>query len=232
MSNSLQPHGLQPARLLCPWDSPGNSTGVGCHARGSSQHRDQTQVSYIYLHWQAGSSPLAPAQRFHIHHYNFFFQSLSGWWKTHSLSESSGGSGLGEAGIWGTGDLTHDLTGVPKPPRHQNLPPGQHPTDCVLFLSLSAATALRWLPDFPSQWRDSAASVKLTWNPSAYRRPGDCLRWPLEECCPAIELTSGHEQINAASQQAFLGCPLQVGRICHLSFPEAKISQAVALSSA
>ena len=27
----LQPHGLQPARLLCPWDSPGKITGVGCH---------------------------------------------------------------------------------------------------------------------------------------------------------------------------------------------------------
>ena len=25
------PHGLQPTRLLCPWDSPGKSTGVGCH---------------------------------------------------------------------------------------------------------------------------------------------------------------------------------------------------------
>ena len=24
--------GLQPARLLCPWDSLGNDTGVGCHA--------------------------------------------------------------------------------------------------------------------------------------------------------------------------------------------------------
>ena len=32
MSNSLQPHGLQPARLLCPWDSPGKNTGVGCHS--------------------------------------------------------------------------------------------------------------------------------------------------------------------------------------------------------
>ena len=30
-SNSLQPHGLQPTRLLCPWDFPGKSTGVGCH---------------------------------------------------------------------------------------------------------------------------------------------------------------------------------------------------------
>ena len=31
MSDSVRPHGLQPARLLCPWDSPGKNTGVGCH---------------------------------------------------------------------------------------------------------------------------------------------------------------------------------------------------------
>ena len=31
VSNSLWPHGLQPTRLLPPWDSPGKSTGVGCH---------------------------------------------------------------------------------------------------------------------------------------------------------------------------------------------------------
>ena len=24
-------HGLRPTRLLCPWDSPGKNTGVGCH---------------------------------------------------------------------------------------------------------------------------------------------------------------------------------------------------------
>ena len=29
--NSLQPHGPQPTRLLCPWDFPGKDTGVGCH---------------------------------------------------------------------------------------------------------------------------------------------------------------------------------------------------------
>ena len=27
----LQCQGLQPARFLCPWDSPGKNTGVGCH---------------------------------------------------------------------------------------------------------------------------------------------------------------------------------------------------------
>ena len=31
MSNSSRPHGLQPTRLLCPWDFPGKRTGVGCH---------------------------------------------------------------------------------------------------------------------------------------------------------------------------------------------------------
>ena len=31
MSNSLWPHGLEPTRLLSPWDFPGKNTGVGCH---------------------------------------------------------------------------------------------------------------------------------------------------------------------------------------------------------
>ena len=28
---TLRPRGLQPTRLLHPWDSPGKNTGVGCH---------------------------------------------------------------------------------------------------------------------------------------------------------------------------------------------------------
>ena len=31
MSDSSWLHGLQPTRLLHPWDSPGKGTGVGCH---------------------------------------------------------------------------------------------------------------------------------------------------------------------------------------------------------
>ena len=31
VSDSLGPHGLYPASLLCPWDSPGKNPGVGCH---------------------------------------------------------------------------------------------------------------------------------------------------------------------------------------------------------
>ena len=31
VSDSQRPHGLQPTRLLHPWDSPGKRTRVGCH---------------------------------------------------------------------------------------------------------------------------------------------------------------------------------------------------------
>ena len=32
VSDSSRPHGLQPTRLLCPWDFPGKNTGVGSHS--------------------------------------------------------------------------------------------------------------------------------------------------------------------------------------------------------
>ena len=53
----LQPHGLLPTRLLCPWDFLGMNSGAGCisFSKGSSQPRDQTQV----LCWQADSLPLS-----------------------------------------------------------------------------------------------------------------------------------------------------------------------------
>ena len=31
VSNSLWPHGLEPASLFCPWDFPDKNTEVGCH---------------------------------------------------------------------------------------------------------------------------------------------------------------------------------------------------------
>ena len=31
VSDSVRPHRQQPTRLLCPWDSPGKNTGMGCH---------------------------------------------------------------------------------------------------------------------------------------------------------------------------------------------------------
>ena len=31
VSDSVLPYGLYPTGLLCPWNSPGENTGVGCH---------------------------------------------------------------------------------------------------------------------------------------------------------------------------------------------------------
>ena len=62
MSNCLQPHGLQPARLLCPWDSPGKNTGVGlpCPPPGDLPDPEIKLARLLcLLHWQTGSLPLA-----------------------------------------------------------------------------------------------------------------------------------------------------------------------------
>ena len=47
----------KPARLLCPWGSPGKNTGVDC--RVLLQGILSALCLYL-LHWQAGSLPLAP----------------------------------------------------------------------------------------------------------------------------------------------------------------------------
>ena len=47
MSDSPQPHGLQPTRLLLPWDFPGKRTGVGCHCL--LQCKDNSWVFFLLL---------------------------------------------------------------------------------------------------------------------------------------------------------------------------------------
>ena len=37
MPDSLRPQGLEPTRLLCPWDSPGKNTGVASPTRARSR---------------------------------------------------------------------------------------------------------------------------------------------------------------------------------------------------
>ena len=62
MSDSSQSHWLQPSRLLCPWNSPGKNTGVGCHAlpQGIFLTQGFNLGLLCVLHWQAGSLPLVP----------------------------------------------------------------------------------------------------------------------------------------------------------------------------
>ena len=63
--DSLQPQGLKPTRLLCPWDSPGKGTGGGCHFLlqgifpiwGSNLHLCVScigrQIPYLCATWKA-----------------------------------------------------------------------------------------------------------------------------------------------------------------------------------
>ena len=59
---TLQPHGLQPTRLLPPGDSSGKNTGVGCHALLQNIFPTQGLNLCVLrlLNLQAGSLPLAP----------------------------------------------------------------------------------------------------------------------------------------------------------------------------
>ena len=59
MSDSL------PARVLCPWDSPGKNTGVGCQAllQGIFPTQGSNPCLLCLLHWQGGSLSLAPPRK-------------------------------------------------------------------------------------------------------------------------------------------------------------------------
>ena len=59
----MQPHGLQPARLLRPWNSPGKKywTGLVCPSAGDLPDSGIKLTSLTSnLHQQAGSLPLVP----------------------------------------------------------------------------------------------------------------------------------------------------------------------------
>ena len=56
----MQPY--VPTRLLCPWDSSGKNTGVGCHVllQGIFLTQGLNTCLLHLLHWQTGSLPLVP----------------------------------------------------------------------------------------------------------------------------------------------------------------------------
>ena len=59
-SDTSRPHGLQPTKLLCPWDFPGKSTGMGCYAllQGIFLTQGPNLSLLSLLHWLADSLPL------------------------------------------------------------------------------------------------------------------------------------------------------------------------------
>ena len=55
VSDSLRPHGLQPTRLLHPWDFPGKSTGVGWHCLLELHYYNHWSYIELYI-WSTASS--------------------------------------------------------------------------------------------------------------------------------------------------------------------------------
>jgi len=86
VSDSLRPHGLQPSRLLHPWNFPGKNTGVASIlvCRFPFQEIFLTQgsnLSLLYLlHLQVGSLPLchlrSPLHVFIFYAYKVYFSQL------------------------------------------------------------------------------------------------------------------------------------------------------------
>ena len=61
--NSLRPYRLQPARICCPWDSPGKKRVAMPSSRASFQPREQTHVSFTTsTSWEAQMGPAEMAR--------------------------------------------------------------------------------------------------------------------------------------------------------------------------
>ena len=52
VSDSLRLHGLYPVRLLCPWNSPGKNTGVGCHYPPQGRRRLYSKKRVVSRYWK------------------------------------------------------------------------------------------------------------------------------------------------------------------------------------
>ena len=62
VSDSSWPRGLQPIRLLHPWDFPGRSTGVGCHCLRAVNSEEvtkkiRTSLAKVYTHFLTSTYP-------------------------------------------------------------------------------------------------------------------------------------------------------------------------------
>ena len=75
VSDSLWPHGLQPIRLLCPWNFPGKNTQVSCHfpLQGVFPTHGLKPHLLCLLPWQVDSLPL--------HHPGSPLERPLAWWK-------------------------------------------------------------------------------------------------------------------------------------------------------
>ena len=105
----MQPHGLWPISLLCPWDSPGKNTGMGCHAllqgifpvQGANLHLLHCGWFLYDLHHQGSpmSREIAPA----------IGCATGQWFVCHHRRETSGTNATDQPpGEWRRGGMEGD----------------------------------------------------------------------------------------------------------------------------
>ena len=143
MFDSLWRHGLQPARLLCPWDSPGKNTGVGCHSllQGifPTQRSNLSLLNYRQI-------------LYHLSHQ----ESCSQTWLRLWASEDSMGLDFWDAtahGGSGDRELSRDV--------HWN-------SQCA-FLYMEIIRQLDFLHVLPTEQGNQVESHSLLWSNSGYQ---------------------------------------------------------------
>ena len=92
-------------RLLCPWDSPGKSTGVGCHFlfQGIFSTQGLNPGLLCLLHWQAGSLPLAATWEAHTKYVINWVTRKITWGLLEIMEEAVSGSSYCPLGWWPKG---------------------------------------------------------------------------------------------------------------------------------
>ena len=99
VSDFLRVYGLQPTRLLCPWDSPGKNTGVDCHFRFQGIFPIQRlnliscSAGRFYTIWATRDVPYRKGV------FLSAWYRVIGWFLGHALS-------LKVPGFWGEGTTT------------------------------------------------------------------------------------------------------------------------------
>ena len=113
----VTPHGLSPARLLCPWNSPGENTGVGSHSLlqglfltpGSSLHLLYSR--WILYHLSHQGSPPNISRRCFLLCHAFQDTFLCFLLKSHIQQELSQWT---EESLWQFLDFTFPKQSLPK----------------------------------------------------------------------------------------------------------------------
>ena len=149
VSDSQRPHGLQPTRLLSPWDFPGKSTGVGCHCL-LHQYSILTHIYMgfrkmvtITLYARPQKRPRCIEQSFELFGRGWGWDSLWEWhWNMHIILCEANRQSRFDAWYRVLGGLVHwhDPEGRDGEGDGRGVQDGEHMYTCGGFMSMYGKT--------------------------------------------------------------------------------------------